>query len=192
MMRCWKLSVATISIRVLLVATWMCARSAMTLIHITYDDNIRYSCLPIFFARAHRPIMVAPAQNCFVDSDLSAESVASITRALALLVCARTFRMTRTTVRGQRRRAETKVSRNRNYRIYVSSSEGPCSTYSRPLRIGSIARFGFDAELACPPGLENAIYVAILTIFQLYANATDETPMPSAPVWHRITRARQV
>lgn len=132
--------------------------------------------------------MVAPAQNCFVDSDPSAESVASITRALApppsipLVVCARIFRMTRTTVRGQRRRAETKVSRNRNYRIYVSSSREHLPIADRSGSVRS-ARFGFDAELACPPSLENEIYVAILTIFQLYANATDETPMPNAPAW---------
>jgi len=120
--------------------------------------------------------MVAPAQNCFVDSDPSAESVASITRALAPVVCARTFRMTRTTVRGQCRRAETKVSRNRNYRIYVSSS-GDTLHLQSTARVGSIARFGFDAELVCLSSLDNEIYVAILTIFQLYANVTDETPM---------------
>jgi len=85
--------------------------------------------------------MAAPVQNCFVDSDPSAESVASITRSLRSERGVRAlFRMTRTTVRGQRSRAETEVSLETGIIGYAFPSTASV-TCNRPLRVGRSAGF---------------------------------------------------
>lgn len=157
------------------------------------------------FFRSYPPIMAAPAQNCFVDSDPSARKCCvdnSRSRPLVVVcactyvcvfvcVCvrtciwcararARTFEMTRTTVRGQRRRAETRVSPRQELsdirftgRTCITTAEHTSAWFG----LISIARFAFEDGLACAharererealPSISENEIVAILTIFQL-------------------------